>query len=818
MKVLKFGGTSMGSVESIKKVYDIIYKQMQSDKLLVVVSAMSVVTDKLLHMAKLAQEKNKQYKSLLKELEDKHISTAKDILNGDILNESKKYIQGLFRNISDNLQGVFLLGELSKSSKDKISCLGEYLSSHILYSLFKEKGIESNLLDSKEYIIGEYNNNNLKLNYKQSYEKIDAIHNLENSLTIVPGFVGSNGKRQTITLGRGGSDYSAALYAAGLKASALEIWTDVDGIFTADPRMVSNSYPIEHLSFQEALELSHFGAKVIYPPTMHPVLSNNISVNVRNTFNPENKGTIISSNPEKGDKLIKGLSSIPNISLISLSGSGMVGVAGISSRFFSALAKESVNVILITQASSEHSICIAVKSNDSKRAEKTLMQEFKYELSVNKVNKIKNEDGYAIISLVGENMNKTKGISGKAFSALGKNGINIHAIAQGSSELNISMVIKQEETRKSLNVLHEEFFLSKFKTINLYIAGVGNVGGKLLQIIKDQEHYLKEKKGIDLRIKGISNSRKMVFKQDGVSLQKWNEILDQGEKADICEFVDKVKNDNFRNSIFVDNTANEEVSKVYAKLLDSSISIATCNKIAASSKFSVYSQLKDSSRKKNVQFLFESNVGAGLPIINTINNLKTSGDEILKIEGVLSGSVNFILNEFFDGKSLRKSVEAAMEAGYTEPDPRIDLSGMDVARKILILAREAGYELEPEEINVEKFLPQSCFDATNVDDFLNELEKIEDLLIELRDKAKAANKKLRFIACYDKSFAKVSLEQVGQESPFYNIEGKDNLVVIYTQWYYNQPLIIKGAGAGAEVTASGIMADIMQIAGNGLLN
>ena len=808
----------MGSAGSIKRVYDIINEQKKSEKILVVVSAMSDVTDMLLIIANLAKNKNDRYKDLLHKLAEKHVTTIQFLLKDNNIDKPILNIQSFFNEILDNLKGVFLLGELSQFSKDKISSIGEYLSALILWQMFKSNGIKSNLLDSSEFIIGNYENKKLKINYQKTYQKIKTITQGNGNLIIAPGFIGSNEQGEIITLGRGGSDYSAALYAAGLQASSLEIWTDVDGIFTADPRMVSNSYPIEHLSFQEAMELSHFGAKVIYPPTMHPVLSKNIPVNVRNTFNPEHNGTIISFNPTKSEKLIKGLSSIPDISLISLSGSGMVGVTGTSSRFFTALARESVNVILITQASSEHSICVAIESNEAQLAQNILMQEFKYELSVNKVNKIKKEDNYAIISLVGENMNETIGINGKAFSALGKNGINIHAIAQGSSELNISMVIKQGETRKSLNILHEEFFLSKFKTIHIYIAGVGNVGSKLLQIINSQEQYLKEKKGINLMVKGICNSRKMTFNQEGISLHEWETNIEKGVEANICCFVETIKKDNCRNSIFIDNTANENVSKVYETLLDSSISIATCNKIAASSTFLTYSKLKNTSRKRNVQFLFESNVGAGLPIINTINNLRTSGDEIVKIEGVLSGSVNFILNEFFEGKGLRESVEEAMKAGYTEPDPRIDLSGIDVARKILILAREAGKQFEPNDIDVCKFLPESCFKTESVNAFLDELENTEETLIKLREEAKLAHKKLRFIAYYDKYSAKVSLEQVDRESPFYNIEGKDNLVVIYTQWYHNQPLIIKGAGAGAEVTASGIMADIMQIAGNGLSN
>ncbi len=816
MKVMKFGGTSLAGPDPVKQVFNIINKQLSENKILVVVSAMAGVTDGLLLSAESARDGNKDYETIIEEIKNRHIETANSLLNDIVLTDTITAINDRFSMVLENLHGIYLLRELSPGSKDKILGAGEYLSAHILKFFFQVRGVKADLIDSADFITGENRNGSVKIDYDKTYARIASLklHNL----IIAPGFVASGSDGKCITLGRGGSDYSAALFAAGLDTESLEIWTDVDGIFTADPGMVPSSYLISRLSYQEALELSHFGAKIIYPLTIHPVFSKKIPVNIRNTFNPEGEGTIISSRVQRDESIIKGLSSVSDISLILVSGSGMVGVSGISSRLFSSLAKKYLNVILITQASSEHSICIAVNTEVASQAVKAIKEEFSYELSVNKINRIDREDGFSIVSIVGEKMIKTVGISGKALGALGKNGINIHAISQGSSELNISLVIKKELTRKSLNILHEEFFLSSYKTVNLYIAGTGNVGSKLLQMIEKQEEYLKKKKGVRLVVKGITNSRKMIFNDEGISLHDWKDHMESGEKADIKRFAEKIITNNFRNSIFIDNTANDQVSGTYGTLISSSVSIVTCNKIAASSEYSCYSKLKESARKKNIQFLFESNVGAGLPVINTINNLKNSGDDILKIEGVLSGSVNFILNRFLDGRSIRESVEEAMQKGFTEPDPRIDLSGTDIGRKILILAREAGYNLEPGDVSVKRFLPESCFNTPGIPEFIAELDQAEKDLTELRQKANEGNKKLRFIARFSDPLAVVNLEEVDSKNPFYNVEDTDNMIVLYTRWYNSQPLVIKGAGAGAELTSSGIMSDIMQITGNGFTN
>ena len=810
MDILKFGGTSMGSPSSIKNVVKIVVEKSVSSRILVTVSAISGMTDELIDMAQTAEKHDESYLQLLQKAEKKHKEMASSLLRNQSINDALNGIDRIFKELSQSLKGVYLLSELPTLTYNKIVTHGEYLSALILYYLLKENGTDVYLLDSREFIIGTYEGKQLHIDYELTYKNIAKIKEIKSHVFIAPGFVASDKANKTITLGRGGSDYSASLFAVGLKAKKLEIWTDVNGMYSADPRMVSSAVPIDELSFNEAMELSHFGAKVIYTPTMHPLLQYKVDVWVKNTFAPENKGTRITNQPLKGNKQIRGLSSIQKISLVSLSGASMVGISGISSRFFAALAKEKLNVIMITQASSEHSICIALREEDGAKAAETLGREFTYEISVGMINKLTVESGFAIISLVGENMINTKGICGKAFSAVGRNGINIHAIAQGSSEISVSFVVQENFCRKALNVLHEEFFLSSAKTVNLFIAGLGNVGGKLVEIIKAQQKYFEEKIGAKLIVKGISNSRKMLFDESGIDLDNWKNLLLQGNIADTASFVQNIRKQNLRNSVFVDATASESISDYYEELLGSHVSVVTCNKIASSSAFERYKKLKDIARVNNINFLFESNVGAGLPLINTINNMIASGDEVLSIEGVLSGSVNFVMNEFYNGKSIKESILLAMKAGYTEPDPRIDLSGIDVARKLLILSREAGYHLEMEEIDIKKVLPQVCFDAQDTQKFLEKLDDIEVEMANLLNKAKQNNSRLRYIASYNDRKARVSLQEVKPESPFFHIDGKDNLVILKTKWYFNQPLVIKGAGAGAEVTASGIIADIIQ--------
>lgn len=812
MIVLKFGGTSMGSPATIKSVSAIIGEKIKSKKLLVTVSAMAGVTDKLISMAESAGNHSEGFKAIMEDAQKLHSDTIFELLDQEMATHAISFTEAVFDDIQQVLNGVFLLGELPEHSKNKIITAGEYLSASILYHLLSQQGVKAKIIDSKEFIKGNSGGGQTRVDYETTHRNISTLKNSEVQVIVAPGFVASDEYGKTITLGRGGSDFSAALFAAGLEAEILEIWTDVNGVYSADPKMVSSAVPIEQMSFNEAMELSHFGAKVIYTPTLHPLLKKKIRVLVKNTFEPQHPGTLISYEPVAGEKAIQGLSSIGGISLVTLSGSGMMGIAGISARFFEALAKEKLNVIMITQASSEQSICIALNENDAERAVEALSGEFAYEISVGTIHKLQSENGFTIISLVGENMINTKGICGKAFSSVGRNGINIHAIAQGSSELSVSFVVKSRECRKALNVLHEEFFLSSTKTINLYIAGVGNVGGKLLEIIRIQGAYLQEKHAVRLIVKGLCNSRAMLFNENGIGLDNWKDALSKGEKYDKKLFLERIKEQNLRNSIFIDNTASEEISKSYLEFLESHISVVTCNKIASSSEYGYYSKLKEMARKNHIRFLFESNVGAGLPILSTINNMLASGDEIIGIEGVLSGSVNFILNEFFRGHSFKESLMKAMEAGFTEPDPRIDLSGKDVARKLLILAREAGYNIEMKDISIQKPLPGFIFELETVNDFISHLPDIEPDMLKLRDEAQKEGNMLRFVASYSDGKADISLKAVNPESPFYHVDGKDNIVILKTKWYFNQPLVIKGAGAGPELTASGLMADIMQAA------
>jgi len=612
-------------------------------------------------------------------------------------------------------------------------------------------------------------------------------------------------------LGRGGSDYTAALIAGALKAAELQIWTDVSGMYTANPKLVKQARAIPQISYEEAMELSHFGAKVLYPPTIQPVLSKGIPIRIKNTFAPEDLGTLITKNNNTSGKTVRGISHVEAIALLSLEGSGMVGIPGISKRFFEELSLANISVVLITQASSEHSICVGIADTDVDAAIKVVEQAFAYEIAQGKIKPVVAEKELAIIALVGDHMKSHQGLSGKMFSTLGKNNVNIRAIAQGASERNISAVIRKEDVKKALNALHEEFFEAHIKQLNLFVMGVGNVGSKFLNQIKKQRSYLKKNLKLNVRVIGISNSRTMVFNEDGIPLSQWESLLTSGSKANKTHFMDTVKQLNYRNSIFVDNTASEEISNTYASYLEQSISVVTCNKIACSSSYENYKHLKDLARVYNAPFLFETNVGAGLPIIDTLKNLVASGDKVLKIQAVLSGSLNFIFNNFNDTVSFHDIVKRAQEEGYTEPDPKIDLSGVDVMRKILILARESDHEMDMSAIENRAFLPKESLATKTNQSFFASLKKHEPTFQKMYSKAKAANSKLKYVAEFKEGKANVGLQHIPQDHDFYNLEGSDNIVLFYTERYPNQPMIIKGAGAGAEVTASGIFADVIRI-------
>jgi aspartokinase/homoserine dehydrogenase 1 len=630
-------------------------------------------------------------------------------------------------------------------------------------------------------------------------------------LFILPGFIASNEQGHTTTLGRGGSDYTAALVGAATNATEVEIWTDVPGMMTADPRLVPHARTIDNISFQEAMELSHFGAKVIYPPTIQPLLNKNLSVWVKNTFAPELHGTLIHAHTQSDGSIIRGISSISKVALCSLEGSGMVGIPGFSKRLFDALARQSINVIFITQASSEHTICVGIDEGSIRQAKHVVDEEFKNEIKEGQVNPLDVETGLAIVALVGDHMKSHTGISGKMFGALGRNGINVRAIAQGSSERNISTVINDSDVRKAINVLHEDFFETTYKQINLFIVGTGNVGKRLLHQLEQQFQYLQKHLRLQVRVIGLANSRKMVFEDKGIRLSQWGEALDNGLKMNLHDFIEEIQSKNLRNSIFVDVTANESVSMCYDALFRKSISVVACNKIAASSSLHNYQQLKDLAREYNCLFLFETNVGAGLPVINTLNDLVSSGDTIQTIEAVLSGTLNFVFNNYNGERSFASVVRQAQEEGYTEPDPRLDLSGKDVMRKILILAREAGYPLEMDAISNNSFLPPSCMNGS-VEDFYQEMEKYESHFRQLYEEAANDHKKLKYVASFKDGKAAVGLQHIDAAHNLYHLYGKDNVVLFYTTRYPEQPLVVKGAGAGADVTASGVFADIVRAA------
>jgi aspartokinase/homoserine dehydrogenase 1 len=613
-------------------------------------------------------------------------------------------------------------------------------------------------------------------------------------------------------LGRGGSDYTAAIIGAGVNASVVEIWTDVSGMMTADPRLVSNAKIIQQISYQEAMELSHFGAKVIYPPTIQPLMNKGIPVVIKNTFAPSDPGTWIHNEIKKNGNSIRGISSINSLSLISLEGSGMVGIPGFSKRLFEALSNEKINVILITQSSSEHSICVGIEEANADRAKAVIDEAFAYEIEIKKVEPLVVEKRLAIVALVGDSMKNHPGISGKMFGALGRNGVNVRAIAQGSSERNISAVIALADVKKAINVLHEEFFETTYKQVNLFISGTGNVGSKLLAQLQQQQKHLQEHLRLQVRVAAVSNSRKMLFNDEGVDLSKCNELLKGGEVMNMNEFIATIQKKNLRNSVFIDITANDVIAKSYPEYLQKSISVVACNKIACSSSYDYYKKLKDLAREFNALFLFETNVGAGLPVIGTLNDLLRSGDNVNRIEAVLSGTLNFVFNNYTGEKSFAKIVRQAQDEGYTEPDPRLDLGGTDVMRKIMILARESGEKLEMGDINNESFMPESCMKGT-VENFYAEMEKHEDHFLKLVSKAKEEGKKLKFVAKFENGKASVGLQHIDPQHDFYHLYGKDNAVLFYTNRYTEQPLVIKGAGAGAEVTASGVFADIIRAAG-----
>ncbi len=809
MKVLKFGGSSVATAESIKKVWGIALNTSKNNKTIVVVSALGGVTDLLQKAGEQANRKEETYIKTWKKIGERHIITASD-LNLD--STSIDYINRLLDELKNILQGVYLINEFSGKTRDKVLSYGELLSAFIISEISNNQNISVTFKDSRELLKTDNHFTQAEVLQPTSNSLIQEYFRSEKAqLTIMPGFIASTMAGDTTTLGRGGSDYTAAIIAAALEAEALEIWTDVSGMFTANPRLVPQAFAIPEISYHEAMELSHFGAKVLYPPTIRPVMQKGIPIIIKNTFSPADPGTKISNNSVANQNPVKGITHLGDIALLTIEGNGMVGIPGISKRLFEALASKQVNIVLITQASSEHSICVAVDAADSKQAAAAIDKMFKYEISSAELQPTIIEENLSVIAVIGDGMKNHQGISGDMFSALGSNNVNIRAIAQGASERNISAVIAQKDVDKALSVLHYRFFEKQIKTIHLFVVGVGNVGARLLAQIAQQQKYLIDHLMLQIHVVGLSNSRKMVFNTAGINLNNWQEQIENGESNKDDAWFNSICQLNLPNSVFVDITANASVANSYGRYLKESIAVVACNKIACSDNFGNYKELKDLSKKYHAPFLFETNVGAGLPVINTLNNLINSGDKVNEIQAVLSGSLNFVFNNFDSKHSFYDVVLQAQEEGYTEPDPRIDLSGVDVARKIVILARESGYEIEMDAIVNNTFLSVSGNKADSVPDFLETLKTDASHYEALYKKASENNSRLKYVASFKDGKASVGLQEIPADHPFYNLEGKDNIVLFYTNRYVDQPLIIKGAGAGADVTASGLFGDIISL-------
>ena len=814
ISVLKFGGSSVANADRIKAVKKIIEKKSGSGvSLAVVFSAFGGVTDMLIEMSNMAAKGDKKYLAILKAFRKRHIDVVEHLLTGVSLQKAKSDLKENHKTLKQVLKGVFLVRESSPRTLDYILSFGERNSCYIISAFFSHSGLSAEYVDARRIIKTNKDFGAAKVQFEKTFQLINQNLKFKNSIPVITGFIASDLGGLTTTLGRGGSDYSAALIASALNATELEIWTDVDGVLTSNPNKVRSAYTINNLSYSEAMEMSHFGAKVIYPPTIQPALNRNIPIYIKNTFNPSFKGTLISKEIiEDGAARIKGISSINGVTLVTIEGSGMLGVPGTAARLFGSLAKADINIIMITQGSSEHSICFAVQRKTESKAIQVIREEFKNELRDSFLDPITVQSDVSLVAIVGEKMKSMPGVAGRLFQSLGRNGVNVIAIAQGSSELNITFAIQSKDEIKALNLIHDSFFLSGSKSVNVFIAGLGLIGSTLLQQIQDQFQDPLQSRHLKINIIGIANTRKMYFHRGGIDITKWEEDLQSsGVKSSTKGFIERMKAMNLPNSVFVDNTASKEIPEHYLDIISSNISICTPNKIAASSDYSNYEKIKKAAFGRNVQFCYETNVGAGLPIISTLNDLILSGDKITKIEAVLSGSLSYIFNHFNSTKSFRSVVEDAMKKGLTEPDPREDLSGMDVKRKIVILARDAQFSINLEDVEFENILPPECLKATTVPAFLKSLEKENNYFEKLIQNAESSGKVLRFIASLDEGKAKIALQSIGESSPFYNLHESDNMVAFYSERYNQRPLIVKGPGAGAQVTAAGIFAEIIRI-------
>jgi len=814
MKILKFGGSSVARPERIVQIAEILKAYYaRGEKFAVVFSAFGGVTDALMKMSTLAAKGKEAYYESFAAFSNRHLDAVRELLQDPFREQVLQELQNNHEVLKNLLYGVFLVREASPRTMDYVLSFGERNAAFIISYYLRQQGINANYLDARKIIKTDKYFGNATVDFDLTYHKINEHFSQNPEVQVVTGFIASAKGGLTTTLGRGGSDYTAALLAAGLGAEAIEIWTDVDGVLTTDPRKVKRAFTIPSLTYAEAMEMSHFGAKVIYPPTLQPALKKAIPLFIKNTFNPEFPGTKVSATSDPNGRAVKGISSIPHIALLTLQGGGLFGVPGIAGRLFSALAQADINIILITQGSSEHSISFAVQPKVAARAKEAVEKAFEYEMSMGIIDPVKLENDLSVVAVIGERMRYQPGISGRLFQAMGKNGINAIAIAQGSSELNISVVINRHDEAKALNALHEAFFLSDTNELHVFIVGVGLIGSTLLEQIKAQANYLRDARALEVRVVGLANSRKMLFQEDGINLDHWKTLLDDSDTPmNIHDFTDRMNKMNLSNSVFVDNTASDQITDYYESILDASISISTPNKIATSSAYLKYERLKNIARKRGVLFRYETNVGAGLPVIGTLNDLTTSGDRICKIEAVLSGSLSFIFNNFDHHTSFSAIVREAREKGYTEPDPREDLGGFDVRRKLVILAREAGIPLEPEQVDITPILPQACQEAADVETFFDELEKADDHFANLARKAEEDEKVLRMVATLDGTDARIALESVDRKHPFYTLSGSDNMIVFTTDRYQERPLVVRGPGAGAEVTAAGVFAEIISIA------
>jgi len=810
MKILKFGGSSVATPERIQSVIEIT-KSYLSGPVAIVFSAFGGTTDTLIQISRLALDGNIEYKTSLAELEKRHLNAIRVLIDVQKQSSILAQVKFLINELEDVLHGIFLINERTLRSLDYIMSFGERLSTYIISEAYKNKGIEAEFLDARNVVRTDSNFGYAKINFDVTNRLIQEHFKKHRAVQIITGFIGTSDNGDTTTIGRSGSDYTAAIFAGALQATGLEIWTDVDGMMTADPRLVKKAFTVPQMSYEEAMELSHFGAKVIFPATMQPAMVSNIPIWIKNTFNPSFKGTLISAESTNG-KLIKGISSINHISLLSVQGSGLLGVAGVSMRLFGTLGREKINVILISQASSEHSICFAIDTPSASMAKMAIEKEFQYEIKNEEIDEVQVENDLSIIAVVGEGMKHSPGTSGRMFSALGKNGVNVSAIAQGSSELNISAVIRQADVAKALSALHEAFFLSDRKLLHVFMVGTGLIGKTFVNMVHEQYVNLAKDNLLEVNVVAVANSKKMIFREDGLDLQTCiDDMNHQGEVMTMKAFVDRMLSLNLPNSIFVDNTSSEEVTNFYEAILSANVSIVTPNKKANSGPFQKYEALKKTAFKRGVKFLYETNVGAGLPVINTLNDLLLSGDKVVRVEAVLSGTLNYIFSSFTEGKKFSDVVKEAKAKGYTEPDPRDDLNGMDVARKILILSREAGSHLELSDIKVEDLVPESCKGDLSIEQFFTNLEKHDGAFEEMRKKAAGKKEKLRYMAILENGKVAIQLGGVNDQHPFYSLAGSDNIILLTTQRYHDRPMVIRGPGAGAEVTAAGVFADVIRI-------